>query len=1026
MTGTSFKGKRGWRVPGTCQWIRDHPDYHQWFHGHTGRLWISGGPGMGKTMLSIFLTEELEAYTQHNDGLLICYFCRHDDDGRNTEISVLRGLLYQLVQNISTGTFQQKVWPKFASEESASYTVLNLATMWRIFGDILTATDLESIYCVLDGLDECHEDSSKQIMQRFHTFFIDKSARFPSIFRLAIVSRELPGLSGFATIRLDRNNTNIQHDIELFISRSIEDALSHKAGFDADYLERLSGRLLRGSEGSFLWTGFVLKDVSAYETPREVTRALDHTPEGLEPMYYRILHQIYGKHRDHRDHIYRLLVWVSLAFRPLTTLELTRAVMFSVSYEHKEYLKDLLSYCKQVLVLDDRDDREQTVRLVHASAKELLVKSPATVSSNHAPNHTNVEVGHHMITRVCLELLERDEKDDALGQYATKQWLRHIKSCRAEDTKSELSRPFFKNMKIVEQQWEPELWGRWRIPPNALHAATQWGIMAWAEKLLARPTSPWAYVRRRRYLKTKSHEGSTPLMVAVAHCDLDMVELLLHCGADVVLHPDSVDTASIMYRSALIEALKDNGFKFSSHENFEPWKMIIELLLQHLKKPTWFSMVTSMEFRCACANRMGGSLAQMFLKHCQYTQKDHKAAFNCTALVKAAESGHVAVVERLLEYGADPESRFGKENALCAAITGREPLHRETILGMLLDSYDAKTCSVRAMDHRHVLLQSLIKPTDYECPAYHRSFEKTPRESELECVLKSEDGKDKMMPAKREELTTFYIAVSYGHCIKLCLSKIGRFSQSGYSGGPELIAALRAGHTSAARLLLENGASVNTVNHHGDSVLILATKYGDWDVAEFLLDQGADVNVIGFESTTAMIEAVSETCFYTKPYRTKDSAANFIRDECTGFRYKFTGFRDKKLQIVSRLLNQGASTHFKSLDGRTALSVAAGLGDAETVEALMDHGAKITMNDTMSDRGLWRWYVTFYQLRTRGVLSSLRCERLLAFRLKTLSKRRRSKRTGGTALDVRDGGNSWDGAKVYMYLEMRWWELNLW
>lgn len=156
------------RVQGTCEWIRDDPEYQQWLHGYSNRLWISGGPGMVKTMLSIFLTEELEVHTKDNNGVLIYYFCSHDDEKRNTEYSVLRGLLLQLVQSASNATFEQHVWPKFALAESAVYTLSTLSTMWRIFGDIVRSNDLEPIYCVLDGLDECNEDSSKQVVQRLH------------------------------------------------------------------------------------------------------------------------------------------------------------------------------------------------------------------------------------------------------------------------------------------------------------------------------------------------------------------------------------------------------------------------------------------------------------------------------------------------------------------------------------------------------------------------------------------------------------------------------------------------------------------------------------------------------------------------------------------------------------------------------------------------------------------------------------------------------------------------------------------
>jgi hypothetical protein len=60
-------------------------------HGYTAvlnLLWISGGPGKGKTMLSIFLTEELE---KMENAELLFYFCNHQDEKRNIAVAVRDG-----------------------------------------------------------------------------------------------------------------------------------------------------------------------------------------------------------------------------------------------------------------------------------------------------------------------------------------------------------------------------------------------------------------------------------------------------------------------------------------------------------------------------------------------------------------------------------------------------------------------------------------------------------------------------------------------------------------------------------------------------------------------------------------------------------------------------------------------------------------------------------------------------------------------------------------------------------------------
>lgn len=52
--------RKGISAKGTCRWITSNKVYESWLHARSQLLWISGGPGKGKTMLSIFLIEELE------------------------------------------------------------------------------------------------------------------------------------------------------------------------------------------------------------------------------------------------------------------------------------------------------------------------------------------------------------------------------------------------------------------------------------------------------------------------------------------------------------------------------------------------------------------------------------------------------------------------------------------------------------------------------------------------------------------------------------------------------------------------------------------------------------------------------------------------------------------------------------------------------------------------------------------------------------------------------------------------------
>src|SRR5215472_6270907 len=71
----------------------------------------------------------------------------------------------------------------------------------------------------------------------------------------------------------------------------------------------------------------------------------------------------------------------------------------------------------------------------------------------------------------------------------------------------------------------------------------------------------------------------------------------------------------------------------------------------------------------------------------------------------------------------------------------------------------------------------------------------------------------------------------------------------------DFFAALRAGDARMIRAALDQGASVNARDEHGNTPLMLAAVYGDVASMKLLLDRGAEVNVSNSEGATPLIRA---------------------------------------------------------------------------------------------------------------------------------------------------------------------------
>lgn len=122
---------KGTRVPGTFDWIHGNDAYCTWLSGSSSVLWITGSPGKGKAMMAMYLATQLErsvaSGTLTNDHDLsvprrpvprshsssiqpenaskdtiqrvYAFFCRSDDEKRNSAVAVLRGLIYQILSS---------------------------------------------------------------------------------------------------------------------------------------------------------------------------------------------------------------------------------------------------------------------------------------------------------------------------------------------------------------------------------------------------------------------------------------------------------------------------------------------------------------------------------------------------------------------------------------------------------------------------------------------------------------------------------------------------------------------------------------------------------------------------------------------------------------------------------------------------------------------------------------------------------------------------------------------------------------
>ncbi|KAJ5776456.1 uncharacterized protein N7511_001467 [Penicillium nucicola] len=533
---------KGRRVDGTCEWLIQHSHYQEWLaDANHPLLWISGGPGKGKTMLAIYITEVLQPMVDAADDVLLYYFCSNRDKNRNTALTIMRGILHQWIDLYPH--LAKEIKSYFEGTETTKYTISSFVSLWKVFLTLLQQSTSSQVFCVLDGLDECEKESVSQLLDAVGNYLSKSGEKARPRLKLVILSRPHPvvlerKLGHYKQIQLDTSDTEISRDVERYIFAKVAE-LASEQNFSEEMVAQVQQTLLAGADGTFLWVGFVANELQGRSWSK-INEVLRHVPKGLGGIYQRLLQQIGDK-----EALVPILQWVVLAARPLTLEELTVAagIKTAGNLTATQVTQNRLKF-GGLLVKVEGD----VVNLVHQSAKEFFQSDQVKIKGINM-FHMSQDT-HRTLMQTCLAHVERRygypgrgpqiSDSDPFLTYASQCWPVHFHhAIHVIDTPSEFSRQFFRVDSPIRDEWWKVYWEQENnggSPPSftLLHLAAYFGNVPWAKLLIS---------KHNRLISRKDNYGRTPLSWAVNQGHREMVELLLDHGARVNFKDRSMLTA---------------------------------------------------------------------------------------------------------------------------------------------------------------------------------------------------------------------------------------------------------------------------------------------------------------------------------------------------------------------------------------------------------------------------------------------------------------------------------------------------
>jgi hypothetical protein len=370
------------------EWVHRNPQYCRWQNGDDVRLlWIRGGAGKGKTMMSIGLVEQ---FSQDDSSIITYFFCQETDYQLNTMEGIIKGLIQQLIrQRKDLIEFLRCRWDP--AEASFTENMSSWRRLWDILLEMINHCRHQRVYVVVDALDECHNGRMGDLLKLIVRTGLDNpNVRWLLTSRpLDDADRELLNTTQEVGIALELHYDHLEAAIKTYIRHKVRELYPiHRYGRKIPQI--IETELLERAEGTFLWVSLVCKRLEsdgsgARIPPDEAVSAIQEFPPGLQSLYERMFEQLLQGRPTTTRACLRLLKVMTIVYRPLN-----RAEVFTVTgLSEREVLagENIVARCASFIKI-----RGVTVEFVHQSSRDFLIGT-SLLSSRDPYGHADIALG---------------------------------------------------------------------------------------------------------------------------------------------------------------------------------------------------------------------------------------------------------------------------------------------------------------------------------------------------------------------------------------------------------------------------------------------------------------------------------------------------------------------------------------------------------------------------------------------------------------------------------------------------------
>ena len=391
---------------------------------------ISGSAGMGKSVISAVICEEMQLQVQRDTHdcklgldswrLAGSHFCQHDRACHRNPKVMLQSLASQLCDVLPE--YKKALVEKLSRNLGVEINNMEVKDLFEVlFKEPLASLNDSSLMylIVIDGLDESEFQGRNELLEVIANYF----QRLPSWIRFLVTTRPeiniAENLKNLLPLQLDPNVEENVKDIYLFFEKQIGHLLQ------SEHQEIVLGALVEKSEGVMLYAhylaDFIKKEMSVL-TPELLDSILPSGISSVYELYFKRLEtELCTELSVMEDPFLTFLSAVAASREPLPLGFVSKLLLpgKSTPAAHRK-VKAAISCVSALLPVQDG-----CIHFFHKSVKDWLIDK-----SHYGQHHFSVDEkeGHEVLSKLCIDELhelKRKGVDGAQFSDITKYALRH-------------------------------------------------------------------------------------------------------------------------------------------------------------------------------------------------------------------------------------------------------------------------------------------------------------------------------------------------------------------------------------------------------------------------------------------------------------------------------------------------------------------------------------------------------------------------------------------------------------------------